>query len=118
MKLTDYDVKKLTQISLENGKINSEVAEFVMTKFTKKNLKIYKKYLTKEISRQTVVVKTANVDFDLEKKLKEHFAQKQIIIFEDNSLGAGMRIQQDDIIIDLTVKNMIHTTVKNVKAKL
>lgn len=119
MNITDREIKKLANLSIQKGEINGTIAKFVLNKLTRSQLEKYVKYLKTEISHQTVYIQVATKESgDLEKKLGEYFEGQTVEFKLDSSLGGGLKIQQTDTIIDLSLKYMIDNAVKTVKSEL
>ena len=115
MKLDTHNLKKLAKLSIQNGEINDTIATFVSQKLNNLQLKKYIAYLKIEIAQTTVYVTTADVaSEEFEVQLKNYFRDNTVIFDKNETLGAGLAVRHDDMIIDVSLKNMIENTVNTV----
>jgi len=101
-------IKKLAENSIKDGIVEKKIANFVLSKLSKKELKIYLFYLKKFLSEKKVTVLTAHELSDLQmKQIKNLFPGKQILFLVERGLGAGIKIKKADIILDFSAKGLI-----------
>lgn len=119
MEISDKDIQQLAELTIENGKVNAQVAEFVLTKLSKGDLKKYLANLKQIFNKNRVYVTISDASVtNLKKTLEEAFKGKEVIFTEDKTIGAGFKAQMGDTIIDMTMKNYLEETVDKLKETL
>lgn len=119
MNIKVNDLKKLAELTFENGETNKNVAEFVLNKLTKKELKTYLILLRQELLKKRIFVRASkNVSDEMQRKLQRIFKEKEIILEKDESVGAGLFLQVNDNIINLTIENFIDQTIDSLNKSL
>lgn len=114
--LSDTDIKKLAELTVENDKINKDVGAFVLERLSNEDLRLYAKYLRRYIKQNTVMIKTPQeLDLKTQQLLQNMFKGKTLKIGIDPSLGAGMIAQIEDDIVNLSFKNILKHTVEALK---
>ena len=114
--MNNTQLKQLAEMTVQDGQVNRTVAEFVMTKLNRTQLKTYVMYLKNELIKDKVNVKTSEmIDQETEKQFQSLFAEKELQFETDEALGAGIYVKAGDTIIDLTMKNYINQTVNQLK---
>ena len=109
-------VRKLVELSFANGKINDTVAKYVLANLSKKELKEFLKILKHKIEAGRVMISSASAINSSEKiKMSKLFRNYSVEFKEDAQIGGGMKVAIGDTIIDLSVKNYIHTIIANIK---
>lgn len=109
-------IKKLAEIASEKEAISQDVQEYVLTVLGKQDLKIFLMYFKQMIDKKTVYVKSATeITNQSLQILKNNFDGKKILVEEDKSLGAGVKLKIDDMVVDFTIKNYINETIAQLK---
>lgn len=112
-------LKKLAQMSIIDNKINEYVKNFVLSKLSIKELKDYIFYLKKAVRGNDVYVTIPEDPQDgFKKSISGLFKNKNICYQKDISLGAGLKLEYNDNIINLNVKSLIENTISNIKNTL
>lgn len=119
MEISDKDIQQLAELTIQNGKVNAQVAEFVLTKLSKGDLKKYLGHLKHFFNKNRVYVTISDASVaDLKKTIEEAFKGKDVIFTEDKTIGAGFKAQLGDTIIDMTLKNYLQETVDSLKESI
>ena len=114
--LNTRTIKRLVELTISEGKVNAEVRKFVMTRFSKTDLRQYLVYLKKELRSKKVMVRSPGVPAALLKsRLDEAFKGREISYETDNSLGGGLQIESGDDLIDINLKKMVEKTLFNIR---
>lgn len=109
-------LKKLAVIAAENKTIPSEIEQFVLTKLNKKELKTFLHFYRLALSKKRLYVTTPfPISNDELENLKNLYKNKEIINSIDESLGAGIKLKNDDLVIDFTFKKYINDTIDILK---
>lgn len=98
------------------GKISNVTSKFILNKLSNKDLKTFTRYLRSELEKQRVYVTTSSQLTAMTKKtLVSAYKGKEIIEITDSTVGAGIKIQESDSIIDFTFKRYINDTINKLK---
>jgi F0F1-type ATP synthase delta subunit len=109
-------VRKLVELSFENGKIDNKVAEYILTNLSKKELKDFLKILKSKVEANRVMISSASILNSSEKITMSRLFPDYSVEFEENKqIGGGIKVTIGDTIIDLSVKNYIDTIILNIK---
>lgn len=110
-------LKKLAHIASENDKIPEDITEFVLKRLSKKELKDFLYFYKAELEKKRVYVYAA-VKLSVKEltDLKSLYKNKEILPIIDGSLGGGLRIKEDDMVVDFTLKNYINETIEKLKS--
>lgn len=109
-------LKKLAQIAAASKVIPSDIEEFVLKCLNKQELKTFLHYFKSELSKQRVYVASATpISSEIASQIKKMYADKELINHIDEDLGAGIRLQHDDLVVDFTFKKYINDTIEKLK---
>lgn len=112
-------LKQLAQATYTDGIINEKVSEFAIAELSNKDLKRYEFYLKQILKQNTVRITSAiELDNDTKTELEKKIIGKNFFYAVDQKLGGGIVIENNDNILDASVKGMIHQVVKNVEEQL
>src|SRR3989344_1171035 len=102
-------IKNLALASYKNGNLDSLLVSKFIKQLSRKDLKIYIKILKSIESKKNVVLTVAdtNISSEFLKKTKSLFPGKKIIVKEDKSLIAGLKIVDFDMVYEFNLKNKI-----------
>ena len=102
-------IKNLELASYKNGNLDSLLVSKFIKQLSRKDLKIYIKILKSIESKKNVVLTVAdtNISGEFLKKTKNLFPGKEIIVKEDKSLIAGLKIVDFDMVYEFNLKNKI-----------
>ena len=104
--MNDKTIKQLALASYVNGKLNETRVNRISRNLSRAELKKYVKALIRLNQQQKVYVSVAKSIKQIDKNLFEQlFPGKEIIVTEDKSLIAGIRIVDNDMIYEQSVKN-------------
>lgn len=114
--MTKKQIKKLAQESYTKNSLDSKKVTNIVKTFKRSELKEYIKYLKniENEKRVTLVTPKLSSGRKLISKVKEVFPDKKIVIKEDKSLIAGIRIVNKDTIYDFNIKNTLENLVKHI----
>lgn len=90
------------------GNVNEKVYKFVLNKLTKKELKLFLRRLKKTNSERHVAVKyEGNMTQEIKKSIESMYKDKEITYERDRSLGGGIMIIDNDLIVNYTIDSII-----------
>lgn len=109
-------IKKLAMIAAKEKKIPSDIEEYVLKHMDKQELKDFLVFYKNALSKERVYVFSANsissTNMDI---LKNHYNDRELIFETDETLGAGIRLVNNDLIVDYTFKNILDETIEKLK---
>jgi F0F1-type ATP synthase delta subunit len=101
-------LKKLAEISLKESTIPEDIKQFILTKLNKNDLKFFLGHFKNALRRKRVYVTSPNIlSKDQQLNLMKMYPQKDIIFSTDENIGAGIKIQDNDTIYDMTFRKYL-----------
>jgi hypothetical protein len=112
-------MKSLVSASFGPGGIDAKVADYVLTRVTRSQLKRFLFFLRREIERRTVYVRaTQPIVEPTLRRLKSMYPGKEIVCGVDVALGGGIRIEFDSDVFDATIGGFLERAASAAKATL
>ncbi len=113
-------IKQLALSIVETGEISEEVSQWINKNLSKSELKLFVTYLSSALKEATVVVKYAGNPSQITKeKIQKMFPGKKLVYVKaDEEVGAGIKFEFGDYILDYTVTNMIVKIMKDLRESL
>lgn len=113
--MKNLDLKKLAKVTAQSAKLDPEVAQFVLNNLTRRQLLVYLRYLRSYVEKNTVrIIAEKSLSEAQKKEFVKKFAGKTVI-FEQENIGDGIRVQISDTIFDLSMSGFIDTTIERLK---
>lgn len=111
--MTKKQIKRLALASYTKEQLDAKKVKRVAKILSRQDLKEYIKILRElEKSKQvTVFVPRLYKSKEIEKKISDSFPGKKIIFQQDPSLMAGLRVENNDLVYELSLNN----TLENLK---
>ncbi len=109
-------IKKLAAASYTKNQLDEKKVKKIVKFLSRQELREYIKIL-KELEKGkqiTVVVPHLYKEKDIEKQLSGVFAGKKIVFKQDQSLLAGLRVENNDLVYELSLKD----TLENLKSHI
>jgi len=104
-------IKKLALASYTKNELDSKKVKKIAGFLTRNNLKQYIKELKLLESQKTITILTPSFSKKAKNDIKEKFAKiyadKKVIIDNDPSLILGIKVIDNDLIYDLSLKNTL-----------
>lgn len=114
--ITKQKIKRLAQMAAENDTIPQDIEKFVLEVLTKQELKDFLRNYKNSLDKKRVYISTSTkIERNEISKLLPQFKNKELILTIDETLGGGIKIKQDDTIIDFTFKKYIDDTIEKLK---
>lgn len=114
--ITTTKIKKLALIAANEKVMPKDISEYVLKIMTKQELKDFLKFYKSALQKRRVYVESSNIlSMNTLSDLRKIFKNKDILSSVNENLGAGIKIIQDDIIIDFTFKKYINDTIEKLK---
>jgi len=112
----ELKIKKLAIEAAKSDKIPADIGEFVLNYLGKQELKVFLRFYKNELDKKRIYVSSPSALSSASMtSLKNIYKQKDIIVDIDPTLGAGLKIQQNDTIVDFTFKKYINETIDELK---
>jgi len=110
------NLKHLAELTAKEKTISKKTGDFILKSLNRKNVKIFLHFYRNELQKKRTYVTTASVlSSESLKSLKNLFKEKIIVSNIDSNVGAGIKVRQEDIIIDYTFKRYIDDTIELLK---
>ena len=102
--------------SYKNGTLNPEIVLAIAEKLTRKELKVYIKAIKLAEKRRSVTIAFAsNITNDEQKQLQSLFPGKKLIVTQDPTLLAGIRITNNDDIFEMNLKHELDDIIQQIQ---
>lgn len=109
-------LKQLLTISYKNGKLDSETVAKIADKLDRSQLKQYISALKNAEKLQNVYIETPFSDSKKTvENFKDLFPQKNIQHVQNSSLLVGARINYNDDVFEISLKNNLDEILKNIE---
>lgn len=109
-------IRKLAHIAADTKTIPADIQEFVLKYLGKQELKTFLAFYKNALNKKRIYVSSSdNLSADSLKMLKDIYTGKEIVELHDESLGAGLKIVNDDMVVDFTFKKYINDTIEKLK---
>lgn len=117
--MNNKQLRKLAQMTIQNGKVNNNVSKYVLSRLLKNELKQYLFYLKTVVSKNSIeVVSDTPLTAATKRQLVSVFPGKTINFTDNKKIGGGLFVRIDDTILDLSVKNYIKESISQLKNTL
>jgi F0F1-type ATP synthase delta subunit len=102
-------IKELAKTAIEkDGTVNNKIADYALNKLTKKELKVFLRKLRKFNNESTVTVRyEGKMNTDIKNNIKKMFENKKINYERDKTLGGGIMIIDNDMIVNYTIGGIL-----------
>ncbi|HTP59294.1 MAG TPA: hypothetical protein VMM82_10275 [Spirochaetia bacterium] len=98
-----------------NGEINEEVASWVLANLTRSQLKAYLSALRREMRRRRVyVAMSGGKESEVGGAIGERYPGRELALYRDDGLGAGVKVSAGDDIMDASVKGYLHELLEEI----
>ncbi len=113
-------IRQLAQSIAQTGIVSQEVSDWIFNNLNRTEIKLFVRYLSAEIKNFTVVAKYAGEATDeIKQKIKQMFPNKNIVyVRADEEVGAGVKFEFGDYILDYSVSAMITKIMKTIRENL
>lgn len=111
--MTRKIIKKLAIASYSNNKLDTKKVNRIVKYLNRKEFKMYIKAIKNYEKAKSVVLLTpgSSKNNDYISELKKIFPDKEILLKQDDSLIAGIRIIDNDTIYDFNISNTLKNLV-------
>jgi len=113
-------IKQIALSIIQDGNVSEKVYDWIINNFSKNDMKLFINCLRTALKDKNVVVRYAGTPSDtVKEKITKMFPDKNLVyVRDDNQIGAGVRIEFGDYILDYTVTNMIIKIMKGIRESL
>lgn len=115
--MTKKQIKKLINASYIKNSLNSARVNRIARQLTRAELKLFIKLLKNYEKSKTITLFVSNISEanEIIKQIKKIYSDKNVVIKEDKSLIAGVRLVDNDTIYDANIKNSLDEIVSFIK---
>ncbi len=111
--------KVITQLAIScanSDKLSKKVIDFVLFNLTKGELKFFlREYKTAISKKRVYITASSSLNKETMSFLKSMYKNFGLEVNYDKTLGAGIKIQQNDMIMDFTFKKYLEDTIEKLK---
>lgn len=112
----EQKIKQLAILASQSNTIPEDISLYVINYLSKQDLKLFMRFYKNELDKKRIYVYSQEKLTDNNMKLlKNMYEKKDIILVVDHTLGAGLKIRQNDTIVDFTFKKYINDTIDTLK---
>ena len=112
----EQKIKQLAILASQSNTIPEDVSSYVINYLSKQDLKMFMRFYKNELDKKRIYVYSPeNLSENNMKTLKNLYEKKDIMLVIDSTLGAGLKIRQNDTIVDFTFKKYINDTIDTLK---
>lgn len=113
-------IKKLAYSVIASEEISDTVSKWMLDNLSKADIKLFLRYLNNALREATVVAQYSGVLSEVSKnKFQKMFPDKKIVfVRKDEEVGAGIKINFGDYILDYTVSRMVEKIMKDIRENL
>ena len=106
-------LENVVKASYINGYLNKETVEFIASKLTRNDLKLYIKLLIQEENKNQVFV-TASTELDKanQEKIQRLFPGKKIVYSVDPSMITGIKVVENDVEFEINLNRRFHDIIQ------
>lgn len=109
-------IKQLAKSCTEYDNLSTETIKYILNNLSKEELKFFlRNYKTALNKKRVYITASSTLDKETLGMLKNIYKNLDLKFNYDEGLGAGIKIQQDDMIIDFTFKKYIEDTINKLK---
>ncbi len=109
-------LKKLAVIAAKEKKIPHDIEEYVLKHMDKYELKEFLSFYKGALAKERVYILSAHpLSSSNINLLKKRYNDKELIFDTNENLGAGIRLVDNDLIVDFSFKNILDTTIEELK---
>jgi F0F1-type ATP synthase delta subunit len=102
-------IKNLVELSYEDGQLNPEAVELIISRLSRKELKQYIRFLKQEENKKHVFVTSAKqINNKSREKIQHLFPKKQISYYMDPSMISGIKIVENDTEYEVNLDKTFH----------
>lgn len=114
--INQQKIKKLATIAADNNEVPKDIYEYALKHMGKQELKDFLKYYKNALDKKRLYVTSPKeITGEQMKIIKELYNDKDIIVTVEKDLGAGLKIKENDTIIDFSFKKYINDTIEKLK---
>lgn len=114
--INNQKIKKLAIIAASSSSIPEDIKSYVLTILGKKELKTFLSYYRRALDKKRVYITSSNeISSEMMKELKSIFDEKDIMTSIDPTVGGGLKLIEDDMVVDFTFKKYINDTIEKLK---
>ncbi len=109
-------MNRLVQLTFApDGGINEEIAAWVLASLSRSQLKSYLAALRREMRRRRVYVAlSGGKESEVSAQVGEQYPGKELSVYRDDELGAGVKVRAGDDIVDASVTGYLRKLLEEI----
>ncbi len=104
----------ITKEAIEkDGNIDRKLTDYILKNLSKEELKMFLRNLKKTYAHKNITVKHAGtIPDNIKRELEKKYADKNIQYIHDATLGGGIEIVDNDLVVNYTVSGLVKNNLK------
>ncbi len=113
-------IKEISKSIVDAGSLSEKDLQWIFKHFSRNDLKLFMRFLSEDIKNKNVTAFYAgDIDNTNKKKIEELFPEKKITFKrDDESLGAGLRFEYADYVLDYSLSGIIKRILNGIRESL
>ena len=112
-------IKELAQSIAVYGEVSDKDMKWIFDNFSRNDLKMLIKLISYEIKERKVIASHAgNINAADEKRIISFFPGKNVEFKRDDNLGAGLKLEYGDFVLDYSVSGIVGRILSNIRENL
>lgn len=112
-------IEELAHSVAESGGISDGGVKWMLNNLSRKDLKLFLKLLKRKLGEGKVTASFAgNISGEDEKRIKSLFPGKSVEFRRDDGLGAGLKLEYGDFVLDYSVSGIVKRILNGIRESL
>lgn len=114
--MKDKTIKLLAQSCVNNPKLTGKTISFIFKSLSKRELKFFLNCYRIALNKKRIyITASSQLDKTALRLLKTTYKDYELEFTYNKDIGAGIKVQQNDMIIDYTFKKYVTDTISQLK---
>jgi len=114
--MNNLDIRKLAKLTIQSGKVDSQIAGFVLENLSRKELVIYLRFFQRfALENMVEIFSSSTLPDQVKNELTDKFSTKTVVFEQDSDIVNGFRIKMGDTIVNLTLNSYLENTINKLK---
>jgi F-type H+-transporting ATPase subunit delta len=113
-------IRELTKSIVKYDELSTKDLEWIFSNLSRQELKLFMRFLSREIKDNTVIASFAGeLSYENKKKINAIFPNKKNLFKrDDENIFGGVRFQYGDFVLDYSISGMIKRILNGIKENL
>lgn len=113
-------IREFTKSIVKHDELSTKDLEWIFSNFSRQELKLFMRLLSKEIKDNTVTASFAGeLSYENKKKINAMFPNRKILFKrDDENISGGVRFEYGDFVLDYSVSGIIKRILNGIRENL